>query len=129
MKKSTADVSMYSDFQWVNKILNEEIQQLDDEAKQIEIELAEQFKSLIDNNTTSSTFQNTEAINPILENLQQNTLKMYQQVEGCKNLSERLSSLVRQLDSKQMRAQKTLSITEDILNLKVSNIIGDIFNI
>lgn len=55
---------------------------------------------------------------PVFETILQNAKKLNNQIEECHSLSERLSSIVRQLDTKQMRAQKALAVTEDILSLK-----------
>jgi hypothetical protein len=78
--------------------------------------------SLFDPTGTSSTIvtdlQKVERFAPIFETIHQNSSKLAAQVDDCRLLSERLSSLVRQLDLKQMRAQKALACTEDILNLK-----------
>ena len=78
--------------------------------------------SLYESSTVSSTIvadlNKVERFAPIFETIRQNSTKLVIQVDDCRNLSERLSSLVRQLDLKQMRAQKALACTEDILNLK-----------
>jgi hypothetical protein len=59
-----------------------------------------------------------EQFAPSFENVMHNCSKLTAQVEDCCNLSERLNRIVRQLDLKQMRAQKALACTEDILNIK-----------
>ncbi|RYY85308.1 hypothetical protein EON63_07665, partial [archaeon] len=54
----------------------------------------------------------------ILESLENQSQKLSSQVQDCKHLSEHLSKIVRQLDHKQMAAQRALATTEDILSLK-----------
>ncbi|CAM9300060.1 unnamed protein product, partial [Ectocarpus fasciculatus] len=48
----------------------------------------------------------------------QDSHKLANQIGDCKGLSDRLSSLVRRLDTVQIRAQQALACTEDVINLK-----------
>jgi hypothetical protein len=66
----------------------------------------------------ASSVKKLEQCGPAFEAMQQDSRKLVVQVEDCRALSERLSSIVRRLDTMQIRAQQTLACTEDIINLK-----------
>eukprot|EP01038_Epipyxis_sp_PR26KG_P004471 gene4471-6322_t len=55
---------------------------------------------------------------PCFEAMLQDSKKMTSQIDDCRALSDRLSGLVRRLDTMQIRAQHSLACTEDIMNLK-----------
>jgi hypothetical protein len=59
-----------------------------------------------------------EKFSPCFEAMVQDARKLGSQVEDCRLLSDRISLIVRRLDSIQMRAQQCLACTEDIINLK-----------
>ena len=120
------------------KVLLEQLAILTAEEEQINAELEAHFSTLVGRSITSSLgsskssnnpvlfesssimndLQKVERFAPVYESIKQNSAKMSLQVDDCCNLSERLSSIVRKLDTKQIRAQKALACTEDILNLK-----------
>lgn len=58
------------------------------------------------------------AFDPCFEAMIQDSHKLASQIGDCKGLSDRLSSIVRRLDTVQIRAQQALACTEDVINLK-----------
>ena len=74
--------------------------------------------SLFDSSNFEQDLNKVAAFAPVYETVVQNAKKLSSQIEDCYALSERLSSMVRKLDTKQMRAQRALEVTEDILSLK-----------
>jgi hypothetical protein len=66
----------------------------------------------------SSSVEKLGKFGPTYEAMQQDSKKLVAQVEDCRALSDKLSSIVRRLDTMQIRAQQTLACTEDIINLK-----------
>eukprot|EP00601_Ochromonadales_sp_CCMP2298_P031106 CAMPEP_0173346372 /NCGR_PEP_ID=MMETSP1144-20121109/12527_1 /TAXON_ID=483371 /ORGANISM="non described non described, Strain CCMP2298" /LENGTH=522 /DNA_ID=CAMNT_0014293671 /DNA_START=67 /DNA_END=1632 /DNA_ORIENTATION=- len=66
----------------------------------------------------SSSVEKLGTFGPTFEAMQQDSKKLVAQVEDCRALSDKLSSIVRRLDTMQIRAQQTLACTEDIINLK-----------
>ena len=112
-------------------LLQEELKRLIAEENVIDAELSQYFgmiagaksKQLKSNLSfesldIASSVQKLENVGPTFEAMQQDSKKMAAQVEDCRALSERLSSMVRRLDTMQIRAQQTLACTEDIMNLK-----------
>ena len=112
-------------------LLQEELKRLIAEENVIDAELSQYFgmiagaksKQLKSNLSfesldIASSVQKLEKVGPTFEAMQQDSKKMAAQVEDCRALSERLSSMVRRLDTMQIRAQQTLACTEDIMNLK-----------
>jgi hypothetical protein len=55
---------------------------------------------------------------PCFEAMAQDSKRLSGQIDDCRVLSDRLSSMVRRLDVIQIRAQQALACTEDVLNLK-----------
>ena len=66
----------------------------------------------------SSNVKKIEQFAPCFEAMVEDSKKLVLQVEDCRSLSDRLSVMVRRLDSMQSRAQQALAVTEDIINLK-----------
>lgn len=66
----------------------------------------------------SNNVKKVEQFAPCFEAMVQDSKKLVLQVEDCRSLSDRLSIMVRRLDSMQSRAQQALACTEDIINLK-----------
>lgn len=66
----------------------------------------------------ASSVRNIEKFGPTFEAMLQDSKKLASQIDDCRLLSERLSGIVRRLDTMQIRAQQTLACTEDIINLK-----------
>lgn len=66
----------------------------------------------------SSNILRIEKFGPSFEAMQQDSKKLISQIDDCRQLSERLSSIVRRLDVMQIRSQQALACTEDIINLK-----------
>lgn len=113
-------------------VLQDELRRLLAEESQIDSELSQYFGMIAGPKTKStaksnlsfasldiaSTVNKLEQSGPVFEAMQQDSKKLAAQVEDCRALSERLSSIVRLLDTKQIRAQQTLACTEDIINLK-----------
>ena len=113
-------------------ILEEELVNLLAEESKIDAELSQYFgiiagskpKSAAKSNLSfesldiASSVHKLEKCGPTFEAMQQDSKKLALQVEDCRALSERLSSIVRHLDTMQIRAQQTLACTEDIINLK-----------
>eukprot|EP00605_Chrysophyceae_sp_TOSAG23-4_P002477 GSChrysophyteH1.ASY1.ANO1.2739.1 assembled CDS len=66
----------------------------------------------------SATVSKIEAFSPHFEGMVQNSKKLSLQVDDCHALSDRVSVMVRRLDTMQLRAQQALACTEDILTLK-----------
>jgi len=58
------------------------------------------------------------SFSPHFEGMVQNAKKLAMQVNDCHALSDRVSVMVRRLDTMQVRAQQALACTEDVLNLK-----------
>lgn len=58
------------------------------------------------------------SFSPHFEGMVQNAKKLALQVNDCHALSDRVSVMVRRLDTMQIRAQQALACTEDVLNLK-----------
>jgi hypothetical protein len=128
------------DLSVIRSLLLNKLQSLNEEEEKVNQELSYHLQQLLgksnslplsSNSTTHSHSGNQiEHINivedldkvknfePVYESILQNAKKLSAQVEDCNNLSERLSSIVRKLDLKQIRAKKALSCTEDILSLK-----------
>ena len=113
-------------------ILEEELANLLAEESKIDAELSQYFgiiagskpKTAAKSNLSfesldiGSSVHKLEKCGPTFEAMQQDSKKLASQVEDCRALSERLSSIVRHLDTMQIRAQQTLACTEDIINLK-----------
>jgi hypothetical protein len=55
---------------------------------------------------------------PCYEAMVQDSKKLIYQIEECRTLSDRLSVIVRRLDTIQIKAQEALACTEDVINLK-----------
>jgi len=66
----------------------------------------------------SANILRIEKFGPSFEAMQQDSKKLISQIDDCRQLSERLSSIVRRLDVMQIRSQQALACTEDIINLK-----------
>ena len=66
----------------------------------------------------SNNIQKIESFSPFYETTERSSQKLSLQVDDCHSLSDRLSLMVRRLDLMQMRAQKALACTEDVINLK-----------
>lgn len=59
-----------------------------------------------------------EEFSPCFEAINQDTKKLTAQIGECRNLSEKMSKIVRRLDNMQIRSQLALTCTLDIINLK-----------
>jgi hypothetical protein len=122
------------DLQVTRDLLQQKLQSLCEEEERINQDLQSHFAQLLgktvrtpgtpSNPLQFEHFNLTSDLNkiknfaPVYESIHQNTKKLATQVDECNALSERLSQMVRKLDVKQMRAQKALACTENILNLK-----------
>jgi hypothetical protein len=121
------------DLQVTKNLLEQRLQAICEEEEKINLELQAHFTHLLgkaskdaptkatpgfDNFNLLADLNKIKNFGPVYESVDQNTKKMQTQIEECNALSERLSQIVRKLDLRQMRAQKALSVTEDILNLK-----------
>jgi hypothetical protein len=112
--------------------LKDELKKLMSEESRIDAELSQYFGMIAGPKSKAPTKSNLsfasldiattvhklEQVGPVFEAMQQDSKKLAAQIEDCRALSERLSSIVRLLDTKQIRAQQTLACTEDIINLK-----------
>jgi hypothetical protein len=69
-------------------------------------------------NDISHSLSRVDLFGPAFELLSQDSKKLSFQIDECRQLSDRLSAMVRRLDMIQLRAQEALACTEDVLNLK-----------
>lgn len=95
---------------------------IDDELQQC-ISVAVAGKSLSKSSKHDSVdvhyhLEKIENFAPCFEAVIQDSKKLVTQVDGCRSLSDRLSAMVRRLDTVQIRAQQALACTEDVINLK-----------
>lgn len=109
-----------------------ELERVKAEESLVNTELREYFQSLsapksiaqkrlaFDSIDLGNSVAKIESYTPSLEVIAQDSRKLVNQIEECRQLSDRLSIMVRRLDLMQMRAQEALACTEDIINLKES---------
>lgn len=71
-----------------------------------------------DSTDLNNNIKKIEEFSPCFEAMINDSKKLANQVEDCRNLSDRLSIIVRRLDVMQIRAQQALACTEDVINLK-----------
>jgi hypothetical protein len=71
-----------------------------------------------DSNDISHSLNRIDHFDPAFELISQDSKKLCFQIDECRQLSDRLSAMVRRLDTIQLRAQEALACTEDVLNLK-----------
>lgn len=96
---------------------------IDDELQRYVLELVAQ-RSNLPRGPVHETVNLTHSVDkivefdPCFEAMIQDSRKLASQIGDCKGLSDRLSSLVRRLDTVQIRAQQALACTEDVINLK-----------
>ena len=118
-----------------------ELRNLEDAEKDVEAELEESFSALMGTSNVSSmpsnlhftsvfdtsgvtaSLRKIENFGPYYEAMGQNSKKLADQVEDCRVLSDRVNVIVRRLDNMQIRSQKALACTEDIINLKDSKVL------
>lgn len=81
------------------------------------------FTSSFDVSVVSNSLNKIEGFSPYYEAMAEDSRKLALQVEDCRALSDRINVIVRRLDSMQIRSQKALACTEDIINLKESKTI------
>lgn len=120
------------DFLFSRSLLEEELGHIVAEENKIDAELSQYFGIIAGSKSRpaqksnlsfesldiASSVRKLESSGPTFEAMQQDSKKLALQVEDCRSLSERISSIVRRLDTMQIRAQQTLACTEDIINLK-----------
>lgn len=125
--------------QTIRQQLEQELSSLIDEERSLDEELREFFEVLAAgdhrnnglskssgvsasaSDLTSSligSIKKIEQFAPSYEVMVQDSKKLVAQVEDCRNVSDRMSAIVRRLDTMQIRAQQALACTEDIINLK-----------
>jgi hypothetical protein len=110
------------------KSLQEEISRLSQEESKIDSELSLYFGMLRKTRSTTATSIDSldlsnhvlkiENSGPTFEAMLQDSKKLANQIEEGKQLSDRLSSLVRRLDAMQIHSQQAMACTEDIMNMK-----------
>ena len=112
--------------------LEQELNHLIITEQKIDQELAQFFSVISEGKSVSSGFtyayESTSDLNhalkkvsqfaPSFEIMSQGSLKLMNQIDDCRNLSDRLSIMVRRLDMIQIRAQEALACTEDVINMK-----------
>ena len=125
----------------LRKQLEAELRDLDDAEKDVEAELEESFSammgsssgstkssnlrfaSIFDTSGVAASLQKIENFGPYYEAMGQDSKKLANQVEDCRALSDRINIIVRRLDNMQIRSQKALACTEDIINLSGSKVV------
>jgi hypothetical protein len=110
--------------------LEQELFALQGEEELINNELRDYFASIGNGGVPSSSgggfnsanlianVDKVEKFAPQYETMMENSKKLAAQVSECRQLSDKMSIMVRRLDLKQIRAQQALACTEDIINLK-----------
>jgi hypothetical protein len=78
------------------------------------------FNSVFDMSGVENSLRKIEGFSPYYEAMLEDSRKLAVQVEDCRALSDRVNVIVRRLDNMQIRSQKALACTEDIINLKES---------
>jgi len=69
-------------------------------------------------NDLSSSIQKVDMFLPCFEAMESGSAKLATQLQDCRGLSDRLSLLVRRLDTIQISAQRALACTQDIMSMK-----------
>lgn len=116
------------------KDLENDLEKLLSEEIQVDNELKEYFSSLSLHHSSSKSLSNKrisldsidfnnnikkiESFGPFLEVVTEDSKKLASQIDDCRQLSDRLSMMVRRLDLIQMRAKQALTCVEDVINLK-----------
>jgi hypothetical protein len=107
--------------------LEQELLKIKGEESKIDAELALFFKSASNESSSGNSFASYDIPNtlkkiqefaPCFEVVEQDSKKFVNQVEDCRALSERISGIVRRLDTMQIRSQQALACTESIIDLK-----------
>jgi len=80
--------------------------------------ITDSSKSNYESSDLTASLQKVENFLPIFEAMGSSSSKLADQVEGCREVSDRLSLLVRRLDTIQICAQKALAATEDVLSMR-----------
>jgi hypothetical protein len=114
------------------KALEAELMKVKAQEEEIEKELRQYFAALaggrslqskglsFESADLSNNIQKIEGFAPFYETTERSSQKLALQIDECHSLSDRLSLMVRRLDVMQIRAQKALACTEDVINLKES---------
>lgn len=127
---------MQMDSTFDTEMLQRELKQLDDERKTVDFDIQESLNGLLThsaalsmsldgkkltstNNGLSQSIHRLEDFSASLEALANNVQRLNQQTESCWHVSDRLSYLVRQLDSRQSRVQEAISCCDSIINVKM----------
>lgn len=95
--------------------------EIDADLRQYFSELSGEYSSSSakhDSSDLRSNVKKIEKFSPCFEAMGQDSKKLAAQVEDCRQLSDKMSMIVRRLDIMQIRAQQALACTEDIINLK-----------
>lgn len=125
-------MSSFKESLFSRKDLEQELERVNAEEAAIDAELREYFhnisqprafsskRSAFDHSAVDITnnIKKVELFSPMLEVISQDSKKLVHQIDECRQLSDRLSAMVRRLDMMQMRSQQALACTEDVINLK-----------
>ena len=108
--------------------LQEELEKLKNDDAAIDLQLRQFFSLQIKKSSSShhyapptpivSSIKKVEDFAPCFEAISLDSAKLVTQVNECLVLSDKMSKIVRRLDTLQIRAQLALACTEDIINMK-----------
>ena len=108
--------------------LQEELEKLKNDDAAIDLQLRQFFSLQIKKSSHNhhyapptpivSSIKKVEDFAPCFEAISLDSAKLVTQVNECLVLSDKMSKIVRRLDTLQIRAQQALACTEDIINMK-----------